>query len=91
MNEIDYSKLKQNFETEKEAIEFLKNYVNSLSLEYVPAEVAKDIREDTIAKIGFDLILGEIFLYTADIRIAVQKCAGQLLLKYNEYKAKEKK
>jgi hypothetical protein len=86
---IDYASLKKEFKTQDEAIEFLKGYVHSLRLSYVPHSVAEDIKSDAIAGVSFGILLEEIPLYTADIRIEADKYVGKNLLRYQEYKVKE--
>lgn len=90
MAEIDYPKLKQKFETDKEAIDFLNGYLRSLSLSYVPEDIAIDIKGEASAQVIFDIYLKRIDLHTNDIRNETNKYVGAKLLSYLEYKAKNK-
>ena len=78
----------QVFETSKEAVNFLYAYAKKYDLSYIPLEYKEDILYDALGSVNFDILLEEVAWASSDIRHALDKEVGWLLLRYLEWKAK---
>lgn len=76
------------FKTLEESLAFAYKHMKTLSLSYVPEEDRKDILDDAMSSVHFDIIFNHVSWASSDIMYEVEKQVGYNLLRYLEYKAK---